>query len=278
MNAILYVGHGSRVQAGNQELISFIESVKVYFKEIPIQEHAFIELAAPSIAEGITACIEKGATRIAVVPVLLLTANHAKLDIPREIDEAKKRYPHVHFVYGRPFGVEATLISILKKRLEQKGLPMITARPEEEEREEAMVLVVGRGSSDPDANSDLMKISRLLWEEAPIADVEVCYIAATRPTVDQGLKRIMRFPYKKVYVLPYLLFTGVLMKGLEKKLDQWSAKTGIESVLCSYLGFDDDMKEVLIRRVEEVLNEAVLVNCDMCQYRLTAEEKRASSS
>ncbi|WP_100372532.1 sirohydrochlorin chelatase [Bacillus sp. FJAT-45037] len=277
MRAILYVGHGSRVQAGNQQLMTFIEQVKGHFQHIAIQEHCFIELSEPTIAEGIAACVKKGATDIAVIPVLLLTANHAKLDIPREIDKAKLVYPQVSFTYGRPFGVEETLISILKKRLEQQGLPERTARPTDDEREDSIVLLVGRGSSDPDANSDLMKIGRLLWEEAPIADVEVCYIAATRPTVDQGLERLTRYPYKKVYVLPYLLFTGVLMKGLQKKLTHWSEETGIESILCQYLGFDDDMKNVLIRRVEEVLANFVPVNCDLCQYRIQAEKSRSSS-
>ncbi|WEG18146.1 sirohydrochlorin chelatase [Alkalihalophilus pseudofirmus] len=274
MKAILYVGHGSRVRAGNEELIAFINQVKLRFPEVPIQEHSFIELAEPSIDQGIKTCIEKGATDIAVIPVLLLTANHAKFDIPREIDRAKAQYPNVQFSYGRPFGVESTLISILKKRLEYKGLISVEGRPTDEEREEVSVLLVGRGSSDPDANSDLMKISRLLWEEAPVSEIEVCYIAATRPSVDQGLEKITRSPYKKVFVLPYLLFTGVLMKGLQKKLDQWSLETGIESILCPYLGFDNDMKEVLVKRVEEVLANQVRVNCDLCVYRIEAEEKK----
>ncbi|WP_088102398.1 sirohydrochlorin chelatase [Halalkalibacter urbisdiaboli] len=268
MQAILYVGHGSRVKEGNEELLTFVEKAKKKLSSIPIQESCFIELSDPSIAAGIEACINQGATEVAVVPVLLLTANHAKMDIPIEIDKAKKRYPHVNFTYGRPLGVELTIIRILKERLESAGLYSSKGRPEYDEREPVSVLLVGRGSSDPDANSDLVKISRLLWEYSPISDVDVCYIAATRPTVNEGLERINRIPNKKVFVLPYLLFTGVLMKGLQEMLHTWNQNTEKEFILCSYLGFDDELVNVLVNRIEELLRSEVKINCDACQFRL----------
>lgn len=91
MQAILYIGHGSRVKAGNEELMAFVEKAKAKHPNINIQECCFLELAEPTIQDGVEACINKGATKIAVVPVLLLTAAHAKVDIPEAIDEMKKR-------------------------------------------------------------------------------------------------------------------------------------------------------------------------------------------
>lgn len=144
---------------------------------------------------------------------------------------------------------------------------MPEGRPEYEDRKDVSILLVGRGSSDPDNTSDLMKIARLVWEFTPVNDVDVCFIAATRPNVNEGFARMDRLPNKIVYVVPYLLFTGVLMKGLQKQINEWSEQTDKQFILCDYLGFDDQLISVLSRRVQEILDEEVIVNCDTCLYR-----------
>ncbi|MBP3951182.1 sirohydrochlorin chelatase [Bacillus suaedae] len=273
MQAILYIGHGSRVQEGNDELFGFVEKAKAAHPEIMIQECCFLELAEPTIEEGIAACVQQGATKIAVLPVLLLTAGHAKVDIPEAVDEVKANYPEIDFSYGRPIGVEQNVVEIIQDRLLTAGLDIPEGRPVYEERKPISILLVGRGSSDPDNTSDLMKISRLVWEFTPVSDVEVCFIAATRPNVDEGLERVHRLPNDTIYVVPYLLFTGVLMKGLQKKLDEWSENTNKTFILTDYLGFDDQLVDVLARRVQEVLDDNVQVNCDTCQFRLAYSNK-----
>jgi sirohydrochlorin cobaltochelatase len=267
MQAILYIGHGSRVKAGNEELLAFVEKAKAAHPQVEIQECCFLELAEPTIQAGVEACLEKGATKIAVVPVLLLTAAHAKVDIPEAIDEMKRQYPAISFTYGRPIGIESTVIDIVKDRLKAAGLHVPSERPDYEERKAISILLVGRGSSDPDNTSDLMKIARLVWEYTPVTDVDVCFMAATRPNVAEGFARMDRLPNEKVYVVPYLLFTGVLMKGLQKEINEWSKQSNKEFILCDYLGFDDQLIEVLGRRTQEVLDEEVKANCDTCLYR-----------
>ncbi len=254
MQAILYVGHGSRVREGSNELLAFVEKAKQNLRHIPIQETCFIELAAPDIETGIATCIGQGATKIAVIPVLLLAAGHAKFDIPNEIKKAQHRYPGVHFSYGKVLGVEPVIIQLLKSRLEENGLKKIFSPPNYEEREPVTVLLIGRGSSDPGANSDLAKIARLLWEVAPVRHIETCYLAATRPSLVEGLERTAKEPFQHVYVLPYLLFTGVLMKEIQQKLDWLSEKTAKQYTLCPYLGFDERLVQLLITRVQQLLD------------------------
>ncbi|KHF41780.1 sirohydrochlorin chelatase [Halalkalibacter okhensis] len=272
MQAILYVGHGSRVQAGNEELLSFVNKAKKEHADVNIQECCFLELAEPTIKEGVQSCVEQGATKIAVVPLLLLTAMHAKVDIPEEIDKMKAMYPHIAFSYGRPIGIELTVIDIIQDRLRAVGFDFANERPRYEERQPVSILLVGRGSSDPDQTSDLMKVARLLWEYTPVNEVDVCFLAATRPNVDEGLERMNRLPNKIVYVVPYLLFTGVLMKGLQKQLDQWSKQTNKDFILCDYLGFDDQLITILGQRVQEVLDEDVKINCDTCYLRTRSKQ------
>src|SRR5690625_7298954 len=84
---------------------------------VPIQGICFLELAAPNISEGSAACVARGASKVAVVPILLLTAHHAKRDIPLEIEAGKIRYPHVVFTYGETFGVHTKIVDSLFDRL-----------------------------------------------------------------------------------------------------------------------------------------------------------------
>lgn len=246
MQAILYVGHGSRNKQGEQEVIQFFENVKKHFCNIQIQETCFIELSEPSILGGIGNCVKKGATKIAVVPLLLLEANHAKYDIPIAVEAAKKVYPELIFTYGRPLGVNLEMIAILKANLESHGLRM------DEEQSAATVLLIGRGSSDYKATEELHQASRLLLKAMPFINIEVCFLAAAKPNLIEGLQRVLSLPNKNVYVLPYLMFTGVLMETIKRKITETDQKNK-KLQICSYLNFDDKLINVFVQRVNEAL-------------------------
>lgn len=251
MQAILYVGHGSRVKQGTEQFEMFINRVKGKYEETKIQEIAFIELSSPTIMEGISSCVQRGATKIAVVPVLLLTAYHANVDIPREMKKAKEMHPNVTFSYGRAFGIEDDVIDVAVGRLLDAGLPELK---KSHEREDCTVLVVGRGSSDGNQPSDVAKIARLIYERVACNNVETSFLAATTPTVEQGLTKVEKLEAPRVYVLPYLLFTGVLMEELDVMLREREGRTNTNYILCDFLGSDDGLSGVLARRTEEVLH------------------------
>src|SRR5579871_2162543 len=99
-SAILFVGHGSRDPEGTAE---FENLVAMFRRSEPnrIVELGFLEFARPVIAEGMAACVERGAKTITVLPGMLMAAGHAKNDIPSEIHEARRQYPDVQFHYGR---------------------------------------------------------------------------------------------------------------------------------------------------------------------------------
>ncbi|WP_322786383.1 sirohydrochlorin chelatase [Fictibacillus gelatini] len=249
VQAILYICHGSRVKEGIIQATGFINKAKKKM-DCPIQEICFLELAEPTIEEGIKRCIHQGATKIAVVPILLLTATHAKEDIPGEIEKAMNKYPDVQFSYGRPFGVHSKIIDVLMERVKSQKAKI---------DDDAMVLLVGRGSSDPDVRRDLNKIANALYGKFPFQKVETCFLAAAEPTFEQGLKRAQETGHRQVFVLPYLLFTGILMKSIEKKLKKLSTPEQ-EFILCDYLGYHPHLQEVLYERVRELIQDAVTEN------------------
>ncbi|WP_438495114.1 sirohydrochlorin chelatase [Paenibacillus sp. IHBB 3054] len=288
MKTVLLVGHGSRVAEGNDELRKFTSELAARKPELTFVT-CFIELASPSIAEGIELCVKGGASTVYVVPIILFAAGHSKLDIPLAIDQAKLKYPGVEFVYGRPVGVQERAVDILLDRIAEATAWRQPDQPEDKmltsgentsdagvkiskvEDQDTIILVMGRGGSDPDANSDFYKLTRLLWERTAYKSVEGCFIAIAKPSLPEGLERCLALGARKIVVLPYLLFTGVLMKQFSDIISQFAAgHPEVEVEQGSYLGSHPLLSDMLAERIEETLEGQSFANCDNCKYRVEA--------
>lgn len=139
------------------------------------------------------------------------------------------------------------------------------------EDKDTIILVMGRGGSDPDANSDFYKLTRLLWERTAYKSVESCFIAIAKPSLPEGLERCLALGARKIVVLPYLLFTGVLMKQFSDIISQFAAgHPEVEVEQGSYLGSHPLLSDMLAERIEETLEGQSFANCDNCKYRVEA--------
>lgn len=244
MQAVLYIAHGSRIRAGIEEATSFIERSKPLIN-IPIQEICFLELAEPNISDGIARCVSLGASKIAIVPILLLTANHAKKDIPFEIETARIKYPNVIFTYGETFGIHLKIIDSLYDRILEQEIAFTKS---------SSVLLIGRGSSDQAVKHDLTKIAHLLGKKFAIKQVDVCFLYGSKPSLDEALWELRQTSIKQIFIIPYLLFSGILMNDIERKMVDQSTKDQ-KYILCENLGYHKSIQEVLVERVNELLEK-----------------------
>jgi sirohydrochlorin cobaltochelatase len=267
LKAILFVGHGSKDREGNDQVRQFIEKMRRNWDDSLLVETCFLEFESPAVDQGIAVCVGKGADHIVLIPIMLLQAGHSKIHIPAAIDEAKKKYPFVQFTYGRPIGVHSETFEILKTRLTEIAENLEHPAPD------TAVLLLGRGGSDPDANSDLYKIARLFWEKTNYKIVEPAFMGVTTPLVNEGIERCLKLGAKKVIILPYFLFTGILIKRLEAMMVQFQNQySTVEFKLAGYFGYHLRLQTIIKERVEEALRDEVKMNCDTCQYRLNAME------
>lgn len=242
MRAVLYVSHGTRVKAGVSQAELFIQSC---MKRIPasIQEICYLELVDPDIATGISRCVDKGATEIVIQPVLLLSAGHVKKDIPEEVKRTAKRYPGVHFIYSQPFGCDPKIIDILSERIHEKADPNLG---------QAAVLLVGRGSSDPAIQEDFREITQALREKESLP-VHTCFLAACKPSFKEGLDLMKNSEFNQIFVVPYLMFTGLLMKEMEEAVRHLATQKQT-FILCESLGHHENLIQVLTERVTNALH------------------------
>ncbi len=116
--AILIVDHGSRRQEANDMLEGVGEIVKKQRPDL-IVNIAHMELAEPSIAQGVQKCIDDGATEIVVHPYMLSPGRHATSDIPDLAAEAASNAPNVTVRVTGPLGLHDKLGEVI---LERAGL------------------------------------------------------------------------------------------------------------------------------------------------------------
>ena len=239
MRGVLYVSHGSRVDEAVTEAVNFIELVKNQI-DVPLQETCFLELTQPNLSQGFQRLVNKGATEISVIPVLLLSAGHYFKDIPKEIQRNQQLYPHVKVSYGKPLGVQQRLTEILHQRIEETQMtPNIDAK----------VLIVGRGSYNPQTQKDLSTIKAQLQDININLDIEVCYLAACGPSFEEALQDAVNKAHSQIFVVPYLWFTGLLERHIATTIDEYHGEHGI--VLCDRLGNHSHLQIALKERVEE---------------------------
>lgn len=248
MQGVLYVSHGSRVSEATAEAMRCIASVKADVT-VGLQEICFLELASPSVEQGIERLVSQGASRIAIVPVLLLSAGHYYKDIPDKIALAKKQYPFIAFTYGQPLGVQGRFIDVLTERIAETQIPIGSA---------TKILLVGRGSRNPQTKKDIEMIGNKLQRVLKTEHVEVCYLAACGPSFDEKLQSSLETDYANLIVVPYLWFTGILMRSIDRTISEL-VKPNRSVVLCQQLGDHPVMKQALKERVYESFEMAEAV-------------------
>ncbi len=260
---VLVCGHGSRDEEAVKEFQAVAQGLK---ERLPQYETdwGFLEFATPVISKGLDALRAKGIRKVLAVPGMLFAAGHVKNDIPSVLNAYQVQNPELSISYARELGIDLKIIRAAGERVEealQKAGDRIS-------REKTLLVVVGRGASDPDANSNVSKITRMIWEGLGLGWAETAYSGVTFPLVEPGLEHAARLGYKRIVVFPYFLFTGLLVKRIFHYTDIVAAKhPEIEFVKASYLNDHPLVLDTFAERVEEIRNGANNMNCQLCKYR-----------
>ncbi len=260
---VMLCGHGSRDVDAIREFQALAGHLAQRLPQYEV-DSGFLEFAKPIIRTGLDALKAKGVSRILAVPGMLFAAGHVKNDLPWEINSFAAENPGLPITFGRELAIDTKLLAAAKARIEEAE----AASPAGIERKDTLLLVVGRGTNDPDANSNIAKVARMLWEGMGFGWAEIAFSGVAYPLVDQALERVTRLGYKRVTVFPYFLFTGILVKRIYEWTDQAAAAhPGIEFVKAPYLNDHPLVVDSFIERVGEILGGSPAMNCSLCKYR-----------
>jgi sirohydrochlorin cobaltochelatase len=256
--AVLLCGHGSR----DPEAIGEFERAAAGLRPLlPDYDFAtgYLEFARPTIRDGLAGLAAQGARRIYAVPGMLFAASHVKNDLPWEMNSFAAANPEVEVRLARDLAIDAKLLAAAAERI-------AAAAPDR--RDETLLVVVGRGTNDPDANSNIAKIARMLWEGMGFGWAEAAFSGVAHPRVAAALRRCAGLGLRRVVVFPYFLFTGILVKRIHAEADAVAAEfPAIDFVKAGYLGDHRLVLETLAERVAELAHGNPAMNCQLCKYR-----------
>jgi sirohydrochlorin cobaltochelatase len=262
--ALLLVGHGTRDDAGAEAFRSFVRDLGERRPDLPVAG-GFIELSPPPLADAVAELTGRGVRSFAAVPLMLVSAGHAKGDIPAALAREERRHPGTSYAYGRPLGPHPALLNVLERRVDEA----LRGARGEAGRAGTTVLLVGRGSTDPDANAEVHKAARLLWEGRGYAGVETAFVSLAAPDVPSGLERCRMLGARRIVVLPYFLFTGILPDRVRTQTRAWAAAHPETEVLSAdVMGPTDELAELVWERYAEAVEGDLRMNCDSCVYRI----------
>ena len=261
---IVVAGHGSRDPDGIQEFEQLVELIK---KRAPqhIVSHGYLEFAGPTIDQAIIAQLDAGVRRVVMVPGVLLAASHAKNDLPSELLAFAKTRPDIDFHFGAPLGLHPLLLQVVQERIvAAEALSSRTVR-----RDNSCLVLVGRGTTDPDANGEVSKFARMIEEGMGFGAAFVCYSGTAKPLVADGLRTAARLGYARLIVVPFFLFDGVLVKRIYAAADALQEREpGLEVLKAGYLGVHPNVADVILARAQEAVEGRADMNCALCKYRV----------
>ena len=269
-DTILLVGHGSREPSGNVEIEQFAAEWRKR-REGDRIEVCFIEFADVLLDEGLSRAAE-GSKRVIVVPLILGAAGHVKMEIPHHIAHAREHHPEVTFIMAKHLGAGTKVLNALKSELANTMLAL-----DAPDAKNTGVVLLARGSSDAVANGEVAKMARWLFEAGDHEMVDLAFTGITFPKLETVVQRQVACGMKQIIILPYYLFTGVLIERIARQTERLRQQyPHIAFGLAHYLGFNDAIYALLDARVAETQGIGVdtpkMLECDGCKYRLFAEE------
>jgi len=248
-DCILLIGHGSRDPNGNPQIERFTQQWRDSQPDWHI-ELCFIEFAEVEIEHGLDIAATKG-RRVIIVPLVLNAAGHVRAEIPHHIEHAKKRHPETVFVYTPPITAGEPIFTILRRNLQKAFAELDFPSPAN-----TGVILLGRGSSDRNANGEVSKIARWLFEDSEHDMVDVAFTGVTTPRLETAVQRQANLGMKQIIVLALYLFDGTLINRINRQMARLTQQyADVAFAHSSYIGFEPEVIEVLNSRVHDVLQK-----------------------
>ena len=261
--AVLLIGHGTRLAAGVAEFRALADQLQQALPDRTCLA-GFLELVEPDVPKALEQLRRQGFDRVTALPALLLAAGHVKNDIPAILRAFQAEHPEMSITFGADLGIHPNLLHVARERIESAEREFRL----DYDRRDTLLLVIGRGGSDPDANANVSKITRLLWEGMGFGWAETAYTAVAAPFMAEALERTHRLGFQRLVVFPYLLFIGRLVEQVRAAVAAHQERhPEIQAVVAPYLNAHPRVVATFLERLAEAEAGEARMNCQFCPYR-----------
>jgi sirohydrochlorin cobaltochelatase len=246
------------------------ERVADLLPDVPV-ELGFLEVIEPSIAVAVNRLAARGCRELVAMPLLLFTAGHARRDVPEALAAAAE-VAGIGFRMAEPFGMHPEIVALSRRRREEA----LSRRRREEDlsrrmheemvagsagdvEERAVLLMVGRGASDPETPAQLRAFTAATLDgpdAGRFVAVEQGFVAAARPPLDEAVataaERAAALGAVRVVVQPHLLFSGHVERQVAAAVERGRRLAPhVDWLQVNRLGADEAVARAVVHRVAE---------------------------
>lgn len=249
---LLVVGHGTGDPAGAEETRTIARAAAAMLPGVPV-ELGFLEVIGPTIAEAVGTLASRGCSRIVAAPLLLFTAGHARRDVPEALTAATGERG-IAWSQCASFGRHPEIVALSRQR-RREALAGLQPVPQGE----TLLVIVGRGSSDPAAPAHLREfaLATLAADDVPPERLRLAFVAAARPTLAEAIEAASdpsAGRVRRIVVQPHLLFRGHVEDQVTAAVDAARlARPDLEWIQPARLGAEPPVARALIDRFVEAL-------------------------
>jgi sirohydrochlorin cobaltochelatase len=255
---VVVVGHGTADPVGAEETRKIAALAAEMLPDVAV-ELGFLEVIGPSIGDALERLAERGCTEVVAAPLLLFTAGHARKDVPEAVREGAARAGLV-VRQSDALGCHPDILAVSQQRRHEAlaALPPVPA-------ENTVLLMIGRGSSDPTAHRQLLDFAKASCQHQSTGSsqsaasfqprIELGFVAAARPTLDEAIENAAAEAVagsgaiRRVLVQPHLLFRGHVEEQVTAAVARaLQAHPGVEWVQVPRLGAGPLVARALLDR------------------------------
>jgi sirohydrochlorin ferrochelatase len=205
--ALVILAHGSRDPRSAATVHSLVSCLRETRDDLRI-EASFLDHCPPSPYQVIDRLASEGVEEVVILPLLLSTAFHAKVDVPAVVDEARSRFPELRIIASDVLGYDDTLLDVLDRRMRAE---LKDGRVRELD---ALVLACA-GSSDTQANAAVARLARL-WGQRHKLPVVAAFTTAASPSPAEAVLQWRLEGRRHVAVGSFFLAPGLLPDRAEQ--------------------------------------------------------------
>jgi len=248
--ALLLVGHGTRNLDGQREFNEVARKVTLALPGTLVVS-CCLELAEPTIAQGVQELARLGTRHFVVVPVLLFAGGHARHDIPTAVAQAAFPFPEMTFVQAGHLGCQEPMVALSVRRFQEARRVFATDQGGDEAcppaLESTFVALIGRGGTDADAREEMRQFVALRMRSTPAAGLGVGFMAGDGPTLAETLDTAEQSGLRRIVVQPHLLFQGRLVGEVRRQTaDRAQRRPDLEWHLAEHLGAAEEVISTLV--------------------------------
>jgi sirohydrochlorin cobaltochelatase len=110
LKTVIVAAHGSRRKSSAAEVTALVKKLDAKVKtdvstDIHQVVHAFLQFCDPSLETVIQELADSGVDEMVIFPFFISAGSHVQTDIPRAVETARQKHPHVRFHVTRHLGI-----------------------------------------------------------------------------------------------------------------------------------------------------------------------------